>query len=154
MDSLTSVVSALKTYSEQIVRNVAKSDSEKIISNVDKELHAKQAESMVINLPGLNHVISAHNAKPEEIFKAFSEANNLDDLAERLEKIGDCGMGRIALYSSQDEVNRVREKLGLKLFPPHKIDDSIDFRKSRIRRMREFRDKKREGENIADDKKK
>lgn len=144
MDSLSSVVSALKTYSEQIVRNVAKTDPEKIISNVDKELHAKQAESLIKSLRGLDHLIEAHGGKPEAILKAFSEAENFEDLDKKLcEAMGGdaCGRGMEMLLHSQNDVNRVRQTLGLKPFPPHKSDETVDFLQSRMRRMREMNER-------------
>ena len=135
MDSLTSVVSALKTYSEQIVRNVAKSDSEEIISNVDKELHAKQRESMLRSIRGLSHLINEHEGKPDAVFKAFSDADSLDHLFTSLDKVIDgsaCGVAKDMLLHSQDEVNQIRLKLGLKPFPVH---DSNEFEEPRFRRL-------------------
>jgi hypothetical protein len=138
MDSLTSVVSALKTYSEQIVRDVAKNNPEQIISNVDKELHAKQSESMLRNLRGLNHLIEVHDGKPETIYKAFSAAESLKDLTERLNKIMDghaCGVEN--LHYELEEINRARLSLGLKPFPR---SDADEFKRSEHPKYRKYRD--------------
>jgi len=152
MDSLASVVSALKTYSEQIVRNVAKSNSEEIISNVEKELQAKQRESLLRSVYGLTHLIEGHKGKPEKVFKAFLDADSYDDLFKRL----DDAMGREAcegakqeMLYSQDQVNSVRQALGLKPFARH---ESGDFDRMRLRRLHKLREAEKDDSAKRSDK--
>jgi hypothetical protein len=141
MDSLASVVSALKTYSEQIVRNVAKSDSEQIISNVDKELHAQQREAMLKSVKGLRHLIEDHKANPKEIFKVFSEAETYKALLDGLNRTTHepiCVLAVDMLLHSPDEINRARVNLGLDPFPSIEPGDLDHFRSY------QFRDAQRE----------
>jgi hypothetical protein len=125
---------------------VAKTESETIISNVDKELHARQRQLLLRSVAGLTHMIDDHSANADAVFQAFSDATDFDDLFGRLDKCmdgGACGAAKDMLISSQNEVNSVRLALGLKPFEKKDLGD-FEFHHGRIheirdRRLREMR---------------
>jgi hypothetical protein len=121
IESLSSVVGALKAYSEQIVRSVAKDDSERIINQVDKELASKQQEIALRSVPFFDHLISNHSVTAENIARALISATSTETLVDKLRSLDtdDCpAFEQADLFNSYEvsQINSLRKTLGLESF--------------------------------------
>lgn len=124
IESLTSVVQALKTYSEQVLRNVSKDqdESEQIIAKVHKDLKSRH----IFN--SLNHVRSLANLmdfglEREVVIAALTKAESYVELDELLDLAMQAkGWEAMSLLDNflmdRDAIDDVREASGL---PPLKI---------------------------------
>jgi len=129
IESLSSVVSALKTYSEQVLRSVSKKDSESLITQVDKELESKQHELSLRRVRIFDHLLEAHGASAEALFAAVRSATSMTDLMKRVrEAIKPLGCGVAeeddAFLMESRAINVLRRKLGQKPFD-HENKDRV-----------------------------